>query len=82
MSEPIRRYSVPQVERLSELNRWCRDEDVAALEARLETALRAIELARRELGSYRAADDEVYVRNANTILAAAQKEEGHGLDKR
>ena len=45
MSEPIRRYSVPQVERLSELNRWCRDEDVADLEAKLG----AIERDRDEL---------------------------------
>ena len=46
---------------------------VAALEAKLENVLQAIELARRELGSYRGADDKIYVRNANMILAAAQE---------
>ena len=40
MSEPVRRYTIVEVERLSDLNQWCREEDVAALEAKLEAMTR------------------------------------------
>ena len=40
MSESMRRYTIVQVERLSDLNLWCRDEDVADIEAKLEAIRR------------------------------------------
>ena len=47
---------------------------IAALEAKLEAMERAIEAARREIGSIRCPEDERYARNALIVLAAAAQQ--------